>query len=222
MPRPNTIAVLTGGGDVPGLNPCIKTVVYRAIEEGTRVIGIRKGWGGLLDYNPDDPETFDDNVIHLQRRIVRTIDRTGGTYLHTSRINPAAVSRKNVPEFLMDRAPKEGEKADFTDHILNNLSKLEIDALIPIGGDDTLSYGERLHREGFPIIAIPKTMDNDVFGTDYCIGFSTAITRSVNFIHALRTSAVVPRTDRNNRAVRPVLRGKRHSYRLISRASIGP
>jgi len=188
MNRPKTIAVLTGGGDVPGLNPCVKTVVYRAIEEGMRVLGIKRGWVGLLNYNPEDPESFDGNLVWLDRQMVRTIDRSGGTYLHTSRINPGAVRPKELPQFLRNQISHGTEKADLTDHILNNLSNLEVDILIAIGGDDTLSFGERVHREGFPVIAIPKTMDNDVFGTDYCIGFSTAITRSVNFIHALRTS----------------------------------
>mgnify|MGYP001824786195 FL=1 len=120
--------------------------------------------------------------------MVRTIDRTGGTFLHSSRTNPSRVTPKALPPHLIERAPAEGETADFTDHVLANLESLGIEALVPIGGDDTLSFGERLHREGFPIIAIPKTMDNDVFGTDYCIGFSTAVTRSVDFIHQLRTS----------------------------------
>jgi 6-phosphofructokinase 1 len=189
MNQPKTIAVLTGGGDVPGLNPCIKTLVYRAVEEGMRVLGVKKGWAGLLQFNPDDPASFGENLIWLDKSMVRTIDRSGGTYLHTSRTNPGAVRLKELPEFLKDRFPEGKEKADFTDHILRNLAHLGVEALIPIGGDDTLSFGERIHREGFPVIAIPKTMDNDVFGTDYCIGFSTAVTRSVNFIHALRTSA---------------------------------
>jgi 6-phosphofructokinase len=182
-----SIAILTGGGDVPGLNPCIKALVYRGIEEGFRVVGIRRGWAGLLEFNPNDPEAMKKNIIELEKSTVRTIDRSGGTYLHTSRTNPGKVKYENVPEFLKDQA-KEGELNDFTEHVLSNLKHLGIDVLIPIGGDDTLSYGERLHEEGFPAVAIPKTMDNDVHGTDYCIGFSTAVTRSVNFIHALRTS----------------------------------
>lgn len=189
MNRPKVVGVLTGGGDVPGLNPCIKTIVYRAVDEGLKVLGIRKGWAGLLQFNPDEPESFRDNLIWLDKAMVRTIDRTGGTYLHTSRTNPGAVRLKEVPEFLKEQFPQGKEKGDFTGHILKVLSHLGVDCLIPIGGDDTLSFAERLHREGFPIIAVPKTMDNDVFGTDYCIGFSTAVTRSVNFIHALRTSA---------------------------------
>lgn len=188
------IGILTGGGDVPGLNPAIKAVVYRALEDGNEVVGIRRGWGGLLRYNPDDPQSFDDNIVPLTKKIVRTIDRTGGTFLHTSRTNPSNVRPANVPAFLRDPEHPEAEEQDtrprdFTPHVLKNLEHLGIDTLIPIGGDDTLSYGERLHREGFPVIAIPKTMDNDVYGTDYCIGFGTAITRSVQFIHQLRTSA---------------------------------
>ena len=185
--KPLTVAILTGGGDVPGLNPCIKALVYRSIEEGLRILGIRRGWAGLFEFNRDDPESLKNNIMELEKRTVRTIDRSGGTYLHTSRTNPGKVKYENVPEFLKDQA-KEGELNDFTEHVLSNLKHLGIDVLIPIGGDDTLSYGERLHEEGFPVVAIPKTMDNDVHGTDYCIGFSTAVTRSVNFIHALRTS----------------------------------
>jgi 6-phosphofructokinase 1 len=185
--KPLTIAILTGGGDVPGLNPCIKALVYRGVEEGFRVLGIRRGWAGLFEFNPKDPECMEVNIMELDKKTVRTIDRSGGTYLHTSRTNPGKVKYENVPEFLKDQA-KEGELNDFTEHVLSNLKHLGIDVLIPIGGDDTLSYGERLHEEGFPAVAIPKTMDNDVHGTDYCIGFSTAVTRSVNFIHSLRTS----------------------------------
>ena len=181
-----TIGILTGGGDVPGLNPCIKAIVYRAIDEGMRVLGIRKGWAGLVEYHIEDEHTHDENVMPLDKGRVRTIDRSGGTILHTSRTKPSAVKKSEVPAFL-DAHPTE-EKTDLTPHVLKNLEHLGIDLLMPIGGDDTLSYGELLHEEGFPVIAIPKTMDNDVFGTDYCIGFSTAITRSVNFIHALRTS----------------------------------
>jgi 6-phosphofructokinase 1 len=182
-----TIGILTGGGDVPGLNPCIKALVYRGIEENIRVVGIRRGWAGLLEFNPDDPESREQNIIELDTAKVRTIDRSGGTYLHTSRTNPGKVKFESVPEFLREQA-KEGELNDFTGHVLSNLEHLGINVLIPIGGDDTLSYGERIHEEGFPVVAIPKTMDNDVYGTDYCIGFSTAVTRSVNFIHSLRTS----------------------------------
>ncbi|MFH2003449.1 MAG: ATP-dependent 6-phosphofructokinase [Bacteroidota bacterium] len=185
------IGILTGGGDVPGLNPAIKAAVHRAIDAGHDVIGIRRGWAGLLYYNPDDPKTYNLNLIPLTKSKTRTIDRTGGTVLHTSRTNPGKVRFKEMPEFLFDKNKQyEKEKAiDFTPHVLSVLKHLNIEALITIGGDDTLSYAVRLHKEGFPVVAIPKTMDNDVFGTDYCIGFSTAVTRSVDFIDALRTPA---------------------------------
>jgi len=182
------IGILTGGGDVPGLNPCIKAVVDRVIDDGHEVVGLRRGWAGLLDYDLDDPEGSHERcVIDLSQDVVRKIDRTGGTFLHTSRTNPQRVRDKEVPAFLRDDALGEGPH-DFTAHTLRVLDHLGLDAMIPIGGDDTLSYALRLHEEGFPVIAIPKTMDNDVHGTDYCIGFSTAVTRSVEFIHQLRTS----------------------------------
>lgn len=184
------IGILTGGGDVPGLNPCIKAVVERAVDEGHEVVGIRRGWWGLLNLNPADPNSYEECYLKLDKRVVRTIDRTGGTFLHTSRTNPSKVKPKEVPDFLRDpeRVGPESGVLDFTPHVLKNLEFLGIDRLIPIGGDDTLSYGERLHRENFPVVAIPKTMDNDVYGTDYCLGFGTAVTRSVQFIHQLRTS----------------------------------
>jgi 6-phosphofructokinase 1 len=183
------IGILTGGGDVPGLNPCIKAVVNRATENGSEVVGIRKGWGGLLNFNPDDPSSHDEWIQPLNDRVVRTIDRSGGTHLHTSRTNPQRVKPADLPAFLEGKyvlAPGE-DRIDCTPHTLEVLEHLGIDALVPIGGDDTLSFAVRLHQEGFRVVAIPKTMDNDVFGTDYCIGFSTAVTRSVDFIHALRT-----------------------------------
>ena len=184
------IGVLTGGGDVPGLNPCIKMLVSRAIEEGFEVVGIRRGWAGLLEYNLDDPACEARCILRLDQLNTRTVDRTGGTFLHTSRTHPGRVKLANVPDFLKPLV-KEGEEGpfDFTPHVLDVVGRLGLDILIPIGGDDTLSYGERLAREGVTIVAIPKTMDNDIFGTDYCIGFSTAVTRSVEFIHQLRTSA---------------------------------
>jgi len=184
------VAILTGGGDVPGLNPCIKAFVYNTTDLGFEVVGIRRGWGGLLNYNPDDPHGSESFTINLTRGNTRTIDRSGGTFLHTSRTNPSSVKGKNIPSFLRTgEHTDENAKYDFTPHVLRVLKHLQIDALVAIGGDDTLSYALRLHQEGFPIIAIPKTMDNDVFGTDYCIGFSTAITRSVQFITDLRTPA---------------------------------
>jgi 6-phosphofructokinase 1 len=182
------IGILTGGGDVPGLNACIKSVVNRVIDGGHKVVGIRRGWGGLLACEPGNLETVQENTILLNREYVRTIDRSGGTFLHTSRINPVNIPPAAVPDFLKDKI-KGDEAQDLTEHILAVLEDLGIDALIPIGGDDTLSFAYRLHQEGFSIVAIPKTMDNDVRGTDYCIGFSTAVTRSVEIIHNLRTSS---------------------------------
>ncbi len=182
------LAVLTGGGDVPGLNPCIKALVTRVEDAGHEVVGVRRGWAGLLECNPDDETSLEGNVRRLELRDVRTIDRTGGTMLHTSRTNPGNVRASEVPAFLSDRANGDGP-FDFTEHVLRVIEKLGIDALVAIGGDDTLSYALRLHDENVPVLAIPKTMDNDVHGTDYCIGFSTAVTRGVQFIHNLRTSA---------------------------------
>lgn len=187
-----TLGILTGGGDVPGLNPAMKSVVLNALESGYRVLGIRRGWAGLLQYNLDEPSTYGYYVSELQREDVRTIDRTGGTFLHTSRTNPQKVSDKNVPDFLknssLGKKVDDNGTMDYTDHVLKVIEHLGVDVLVPIGGDDTLSYGVRLHKEGVPVLAIPKTMDNDVFGTDYCIGFSTAITRSVEFITNMRSS----------------------------------
>jgi 6-phosphofructokinase 1 len=186
------IGILTGGGDVPGLNPCIKAAVYRAIDKGGEVVGIRRGWGGLLNYDFDRPESQHSNIIALNKLNTRTIDRSGGTFLHTSRTNPGKVRGAEIPAFL--KKPEHGklekdERVDLTSHILKVIQHLKIDVLITIGGDDTQSYAVRMHKEGVPVIAIPKTMDNDVYGTDYCIGFSTAVTRSVDFITALRTVA---------------------------------
>jgi len=181
------IGILTGGGDVPGLNPCIKAVVNRVSEEGHEVVGIRRGWGGLLNSNPDDTESMTAHFLPLTPASVRTVDRSGGTFLHTSRTNPGRVRTSEIPDFLQGSESGEGPH-DFTPHVLRVLEAQHIDVLIPIGGDDTLSYGLRMHEEGVPVIAVPKTMDNDVHGTDYCIGFSTAVTRGVQFIHNLRTS----------------------------------
>ena len=182
------IGILTGGGDVPGLNACIKAVVERVADQGHQVVGIRRGWAGLLTTDLDDPETVKTNLVRLDPPTVRTIDRTGGTVLHTSRTNPGRVKAKDVPAFLEGQLEGE-EPHDFTAHVLRVLESEGVDVLIPIGGDDTLSYALRMHEEGVPVIAIPKTMDNDVHGTDYCIGFSTSVTRGVTFIHNLRTSA---------------------------------
>lgn len=184
------IGILTGGGDVPGLNPCIKALVNRAIDADCEVTGIRQGWAGLLNYNPEDEASSSKWIMPLNKTMVRTIDRSGGTFLHTSYLKPSSVTPKEVPLFLReaDWSLDADTVQDFTPHILKNLEQLEIDVLIAIGGVGTLDYGHRLNSQGVPIIAIPKTMDNDVYGTDYCIGFSTAISRSVNFIHTLRTS----------------------------------
>ncbi|MBI4260070.1 MAG: 6-phosphofructokinase [Actinobacteria bacterium] len=181
------IGILTGGGDVPGLNACIKAAVNRVAEAGHETVGIRRGWAGLLECRPEEPASVSECIVPLDQGVVRTIDRTGGTFLHTSRTNPGKVKEGDVPGFLRGGADGEGP-FDFTAHVLEVLDRTGIDALLPIGGDDTLSYALRLHDEGVPVVAIPKTMDNDVHGTDYCIGFSTAVTRSVQFIHQLRTS----------------------------------
>jgi ATP-dependent phosphofructokinase / diphosphate-dependent phosphofructokinase len=182
------LGILTGGGDVPGLNASIKAVVTRAASEGHEVLGIRGGWGGLLNTNPEDPSTLEGNTIPLDPATVRTIDRTGGTFLHTSRTNPAKVRPADEPAYLAPGRTDDGPR-DHTAHAVRVVGHLGLDALIAIGGDDTLSFALRMHDEGVPVIAIPKTMDNDVHGTDYCIGFSTAVTRTVNFVHQLRTSA---------------------------------
>ena len=182
------VGILTGGGDVPGLNASIKAATMRMASEGHQVLGIRRGWAGVLETDPDDPSTAAANTIPLDPGVVRTIDRSGGTFLHTSRTNPARVRPKQEPAFLAGGRLDDGPR-DHTSHALRVLDHLALDALIPIGGDDTLSFALRLSDEGVPVVAIPKTMDNDVHGTDYCIGFSTAITRTVIFIHQLRTSA---------------------------------
>jgi 6-phosphofructokinase len=187
MASKGTIAILTGGGDVPGLNPAIRAVTFRALREGYRVLGIRRGWAGLVDLVPD-PQA--DNSAHVQiltREVVNRAGRTGGTFLHTSRTRPSHLPKTNLPAHL--RAKYTDDINDVTSEVLKNLEFLGIDYLIPIGGDDTLSYGQRLHKEGIKVVAIPKTMDNDVPGTDYCIGFSTCVTRTIELTHKLRTSA---------------------------------
>lgn len=183
-----TIGILTGGGDAPGLNACIETVVRRAERTGTRVIGIRRGWAGLLYNRPDRP---DPNLAgQLRLNDIRGVDRSGGTFLHTSRTNPAAVSKADWPDGVGPAGYVESSdgRRDYTAHVLKVIEGLKLDVLIPIGGDDTLSYAARLDAEGLPLVAVPKTMDNDVYGTEFCIGFSTAVTRSVDFITALRTT----------------------------------
>jgi 6-phosphofructokinase 1 len=181
-----TLAILTGGGDVPGLNPAIRAITIRALREGYRVIGIRRGWAGLVDYVPDNEADNSANVQELSEADVNRAGRTGGTFLHTSRTRPSHLPRERVPTHLSGYASKSN---DVTKDVLTNLAHIGVDVLIPIGGDDTLSYGKRLHEEGVNVVAIPKTMDNDVYGTDYCIGFSTCVTRTIELTHRLRTSA---------------------------------
>ena len=183
----STIGILTGGGDVPGLNPAIRAVTIRALREGHRVVGIRRGWGGLVDIIPDKDADNSKNIQFLTEDIVDKAGRTGGTFLHSSRTRPSTLPREFVPPHL--QAKYQDDVNDITDDVLKNLDFLGIDCLIPIGGDDTLSYGAHLHERGVPVVAIPKTMDNDVPGTDYCIGFSTCVTRTIELTHKLRTSA---------------------------------
>lgn len=187
MAYKGTIGILTGGGDVPGLNPAIRAVTIRALREGYRVLGIRRGWAGLVDLIPDKDADNSANVVDLTEDLVDRAGRTGGTFLHTSRTRPSHLPRVAVPEHLRDTYTDEIN--DVTPAILDNLEFLGLDYLIPIGGDDTLSYGLHLHRQGVKVVAIPKTMDNDVPGTDYCIGFGTCVTRTIELTHQLRTSA---------------------------------
>jgi len=181
-----TIAILTGGGDVPGLNPAIRAITIRALREGYRVVGIRRGWAGLVDYSREKGVDNTESVQELSEAIVNRAGRTGGTFLHSSRTRPSHLPRDRMPPHLTGYTEKVN---DVTKDVLKNLEHLGVDTLIPIGGDDTLSYGKRLHDEGVHVVAIPKTMDNDVYGTDYCIGFSTCVTRTIELTHKLRTSA---------------------------------
>jgi len=185
--KKGVIGILTGGGDVPGLNPAIRAVTIRALREGYDVVGIRRGWAGLVDLVRDPKVDNSDCYQPLSEETVRKAGRTGGTFLHTSRTNPMKVKKASVPEHLKDQYTEEVN--DLIPEVLKNLDYLGIDYLIPIGGDDTLSVGVRLFREGFGVIAIPKTMDNDVPGTDYCIGFSTCVTRTIQLTNNLRTIA---------------------------------
>jgi len=181
------IAILTGGGDVPGLNPAIRAVTVRALREGYEVVGLRRGWAGVIDIVREKDYDNSNNFQHLSEEIVNRAGRTGGTFLHTSRTRPSTVKADAVPEHL--KGQYRGPTNDLTPEVLKNLDWLGVDHLIPIGGDDTLSYAVRLHKEGVKVIAIPKTMDNDVPGTDYCIGFSTCVTRTIEMANRLRTSA---------------------------------
>lgn len=182
-----TIAILTGGGDVPGLNPAIRATTLRALREGYRVIGIRNGWKGVISIDPTRPFEDQEYCMELQQPLVDKIGRTGGTFLHSSRTKANKVPLKDIPDHL--KGLYKDEINDLTPAALENLKYLGVDYLVPIGGDDTLSYGLRLHNEGIKVVAIPKTMDGDVPGTEYCIGFSTCITRTIELTHALRTSA---------------------------------
>jgi len=181
------IAILTGGGDVPGLNPAIRAVTIRALGEGYQVIGLRRGWAGISEVIRDPEADNSRNYIVLTEEIVNRAGRTGGTFLHSSRTRPSSMKKSQVPPHLQDTY--NDEVNDMTPEILKNLDYLGVDFLIPIGGDDTLSYGVRLYQEGVKVVAIPKTMDNDVPGTDYCIGFSTCVTRTIEMTNRLRTIA---------------------------------
>jgi len=187
QPTKGTIGILTGGGDVPGLNPAIRAVTVRAIREGYKVIGIRRGWAGLIDVVRDPKADNSNNFTDLTRHVVDRAARTGGTFLHSSRTRPSHVSKSKVPEHL--RATYSKDTNDLTPEVIMNLEWIGIDSLIAIGGDDTLSYAVHLYKLGVKINAIPKTMDNDVPGTDYCIGFSTCVTRTIHLTNSLRTSA---------------------------------
>ena len=185
--KKGVIGILTGGGDVPGLNPAIRAVTIRALREGYNVIGLRRGWASLVDMVREKDYDNSDNYQHLTEELVNRAGRTGGTFLHTSRTNPGRVSRRHVPLHLQETY--KDDRNDLTPEVLKNLDWLGIKYLIPIGGDDTLSYGVRLFQEGVRVVAIPKTMDNDVPGTDYCIGFSTCVTRIIEMANRLRTLA---------------------------------
>ena len=185
--KPGVIAILTGGGDVPGLNPAIRAVTIRALREGYKVIGLRRGWAGVMEIIRDEQVDNSDNYQLLTEEVVNRAGRTGGTFLHSSRTRPSSVKKGNVPPHLQETY--NAEQNDLTPEVLKNLDWLGVDYLIPIGGDDTLSYAVRLYQEGVKVIAIPKTMDNDVPGTDYCIGFSTCVTRTIQLTNNLRTIA---------------------------------
>jgi len=185
--KKGVIGILTGGGDVPGLNPAIRAVTIRALREGWQVIGIRRGWAGLIDVVRDKKADNSNNFQVLTEDVVNKAGRTGGTFLHTSRTNPGRVKRDRLPPALQEKYTNETN--DLTPEVLQNLDFLGIDYLVPIGGDDTLSYGVRMYQENIKVVAIPKTMDNDVPGTDYCIGFSTCVTRTIELANSLRTVA---------------------------------
>lgn len=185
--KKGSIAILTGGGDVPGLNPAIRAITIRALREGYQVVGLRRGWAGIMELVRDKKADNRDKYMLLTEEIVNKAGRTGGTFLHTSRTRPSHVLKANVPVQYQDKY--KNEVNDLTEEVIKSLEFLGVEYLIPIGGDDTLSYGVRLYSEGVKVVAIPKTMDNDVPGTDYCIGFSTCVTRTIQMCNTLRTSA---------------------------------
>jgi 6-phosphofructokinase len=186
MATTKRVGILTGGGDVPGLNMCLKSLVYRLIDLGYEPIGVRKGWDGLIQYHPTDPSTYSDHFIELTKNMLRPIDRTPGSFLHSSRVDPRCIPTKQVPEFLRDKSQ---ETQDLTDHLKQVIERLGYVGLIVIGDDDTLYYAAHLSQQGVPIIAIPKTIHNNIHGTDYTLGFSTGMSRGVAFIHELRALA---------------------------------
>ena len=185
--KKGTIGILTGGGDVPGLNPAIRAITVRALREGYKVLGIRNGWEGLIRIDRNRKIEEQKSCQILDENLVNKVGRTGGTFLHTSRTRPSRMAKKDVPSHLKDKYFDDVN--DLTPEVIQNLKYLGVDHLIPIGGDDTLSYAAQLHKEGVQVVAIPKTMDNDVPGTDYSIGFSTCVTRTVELTHQLRTCA---------------------------------
>jgi 6-phosphofructokinase len=180
------VAILTGGGEVPGLNMCLKSLVYRLIDQGYEPIGVRKGWEGLIRYDPNNPTTYGGNFIEVTKNVVRPIDRSPGSFLHSSRLNPRRTPVALVPDFLRHNG---AETLDLTDHIIQAVQRLDYEALFVIGDDDMLQYAAQLSARGVPIIAIPKTIHNNIYGTDYTLGFSTGLSRGVAFIHELRALA---------------------------------
>jgi len=186
MTSTKRIAILTGGGDVPGLNMCLKCLVYRTIDLGFEPIGIRKGWEGLINYDPNNPSTYSENFIELTKNMVRPIDRTPGSFLHSSRLDPRQTPRHKVPDFLLNLKK---DTQDLTDHIRTVVERLGYQSIIVIGDDDTLQYSAYLSQMGVPVVAIPKTIHNNIHGTDYTLGFSTGLARGVAFIHELRALA---------------------------------
>lgn len=185
--KKGTIGILTGGGDVPGLNPAIRAITIRAINEGYQVIGLKRGWDGLLKVIRDKDADNSDNYMVLTEEVVNKVGRTGGTFIHTSQIIPSTIQRDHVPLQFRDKYNEDVN--DLTQEIIKNIDFLGIDYLIPIGGDETLNYAVRLYKEGVKVVGIPKTMENDVPGTDYCIGFSTCVTRTIQLSNQLRTTA---------------------------------